>query len=102
MVSDTQQGAEASRREAHDRVETRNRRDDVVDAYERSSGRKVRDLEFWEVFAALRYAIISLRTTARGIAYEQMEPPENPEDRVMIRELLEQLLDGSYWTDAPS
>ena len=78
------------------------RRDDVVGAYERSSGKKVRDLEFWEVFAALRYAIISLRTTARGIAYEQMEPPENPEDRVMIRELLEQLLDGSYWTDAPS
>jgi aminoglycoside phosphotransferase (APT) family kinase protein len=77
-------------------------REDVVETYERCSGRPVRDLAFWEVFAGLRYAIVSLRTTGRAIAYEQMEPPENPEDRTMIRELLEQMLDGSYWSERGS
>jgi aminoglycoside phosphotransferase (APT) family kinase protein len=77
-------------------------RKDVVDTYEDCSGGPVRDLAFWEVFAGLRYAIVSLRTTGRAIAYEQMEPPENPEDRTMIRELLEQLLDGSYWSERDS
>ncbi|HEX2737993.1 MAG TPA: phosphotransferase family protein [Acidimicrobiia bacterium] len=73
------------------------RRADMVAEYEALSGRVVRDLEWFEVFAALRFAIVSVRTTARGVAYGTMEPPQDPDDVVMFRKLLEQMLAGTYW-----
>jgi aminoglycoside phosphotransferase (APT) family kinase protein len=69
----------------------------AVRDYEEQSGRSVRDLEFYEMFAALRFAIVSLRTSARAIAYGQMEAPVDREDLVMHRHLIERMLDGSYW-----
>lgn len=65
--------------------------------YEELSGRSVHDLEFYEMFAALRFAIVSLRTSARAIEYGQMEVPADREDYIMHRALIEQMLDGSYW-----
>jgi aminoglycoside phosphotransferase (APT) family kinase protein len=75
-------------------------RDDVARAYEEMTGRAVRPLEWFEVFAALRFAVVSIRTSTRGIAYGTMEKPDDPDDLVMFRSLLEQMLDGSYWTGA--
>ncbi|MBV8952415.1 MAG: phosphotransferase family protein, partial [Actinobacteria bacterium] len=72
-------------------------RDGAVADYEDLSGRTVRDLEWFEVFAALRFAIVSVRTTTRGIAYGMQEKPADPDDYIMFRGLLEQMLDGSYW-----
>jgi aminoglycoside phosphotransferase (APT) family kinase protein len=72
-------------------------RDAVMAEYERLSGHTVRNLEWFEVFAALRFAIVSVRTSARGVAYGQMEPPADLDDVVMFRNLLEKMLDGSYW-----
>jgi aminoglycoside phosphotransferase (APT) family kinase protein len=73
------------------------RRDDMAAEYEDMSGHTVRDLEWYEVFAALRFAIVSIRTSTRGIAYGQAARPDDPDDLVMFRHLLEQMLDGSYW-----
>jgi aminoglycoside phosphotransferase (APT) family kinase protein len=73
------------------------RRDRVIATYERLSGEPVRDLEWFEVFAALRFAIVSVRTTARGVAYGQAEQPEDPDDVVMFRGLQERMLAGTYW-----
>ena len=36
-------------------------RADMVATYERASGRATRDLEFYEVFAGLRFSVIMLR-----------------------------------------
>jgi aminoglycoside phosphotransferase (APT) family kinase protein len=72
-------------------------RDRVIATYERLSGEPVRDLEWFEVFAALRFAIVSVRTTARGVAYGQAEPPADPDDVIMFRGLQEQMLAGTYW-----
>jgi aminoglycoside phosphotransferase (APT) family kinase protein len=72
-------------------------RDGVVADYEELSGRTVRNLEWFEVFAALRFAIVSIRTTTRGIAYGTQEKPADPDDYIMFRNLLDQMLDGSYW-----
>jgi aminoglycoside phosphotransferase (APT) family kinase protein len=72
-------------------------RADVASTYQSLTGHAVRDLEWFEVFAALRFAVISVRTSARAIAYGTMEPPSDPDDLVMFRGLLEQMLDGSYW-----
>jgi aminoglycoside phosphotransferase (APT) family kinase protein len=71
------------------------RRDDVARQYEELSGHAATDLEYYEMFAALRFAIISVRTSLRAIAYGDMARPEDPEDLVMHRALLAAMLDGS-------
>lgn len=73
------------------------RREDVAAQYEELSGHPATDLEYYEVFAALRFAIVSLRTSVRAIAYGDMPRPEDPEDLVMHRALIDAMLDGSYW-----
>ena len=73
-------------------------RDAIAAEYEALSGQPVRNLEWFEVFAALRFAIVSVRTSTRGIAYGTMEKPDDPDDLVMFRNLLERMLDGSYWS----
>ena len=73
-------------------------RESSVRDYEDQIDHKVRDLEFYEVFAAQRFAIISLRTSRRAIEYGQMEPTDDPDGLVMHRGLMQQMLDGSYWS----
>jgi aminoglycoside phosphotransferase (APT) family kinase protein len=70
-------------------------RDDVAAHYESLTGHALRALDWYEVFAALRFAIVSVRTSTRGIAYGQMEKPDDPDDLVMFRGLLERMLDAS-------
>jgi aminoglycoside phosphotransferase (APT) family kinase protein len=72
-------------------------RDRVAKTYEGFSGRRVRHLDYYEVFAALRYAIVSIRTTARAISMGQMPEPAEREDRLMIRQHLLRMLSGEYW-----
>lgn len=69
----------------------------AVAQYEAASGHTVRNLEFWEVFAALRFCIISIRTSIRAVAYGQMPQPDDPEDLIMLRGLAQTMLDGTYW-----
>jgi aminoglycoside phosphotransferase (APT) family kinase protein len=73
-------------------------RDEAAATYAELSGRAPQHLDWFEVYAALRFAIVSIRTSTRGIAYGSMEQPDNPDDLVMFRDLLEQMLDGDYWT----
>ncbi len=73
------------------------RRPEVMAAYEQFSGRKLKDLEFWEVFAQLRYAIVSIRTSERAIQMGQMDDPGSLEERIMNADLLRAVCDGSFW-----
>lgn len=73
------------------------RREDMAALYNEMSGRPVEALEWFEVFAALRFATVSVRTSMRGISYGQSEQPADPDDLIMFRKLLEQMLDGTYW-----
>lgn len=70
---------------------------DVVEAYERRTGHTVTALPWFEVYAALRFAIVSVRTSLRGAHYGQQPPVENPDDLIMFKPLLEQMLAGTYW-----
>jgi aminoglycoside phosphotransferase (APT) family kinase protein len=72
-------------------------RSESIALYEEVTGRPARNVDFWEVFAALRFAIVSVRTSARGVAYGQMEMPADKEDVVMFRALAQSMLDGTYW-----
>jgi aminoglycoside phosphotransferase (APT) family kinase protein len=71
------------------------RRDDVARTYEQMTGHAVQPLDWFEVFAALRFAVVSIRTSTRAIAYGTMEKPDDPDDLIMFRGLLEQMLDGT-------
>lgn len=73
------------------------RRDDMAALYTEMSGRPVEALEWFEVFAALRFAIVSVRTGTRGVVYGQSEAPADPDDHIMFRKLLQQMVDGTYW-----
>jgi aminoglycoside phosphotransferase (APT) family kinase protein len=66
--------------------------DDVAAEYERVSGREPRRLHWFTVYAALRYAIVSVRTTKRGVHFGQQKMPADLDDLVMHREGLEALL----------
>jgi len=72
-------------------------RADIVATYEQLTGHTVHALEWFEVLAALRFAIVSVRTSTRGIAYGQMEKPDDPDDLIMFRGLQEKMLAGTYW-----
>ncbi|MCU1428927.1 MAG: aminoglycoside phosphotransferase-like protein [Actinomycetia bacterium] len=69
-------------------------RDEVATLYEKMSGHSLDALDWFEVYAALRFAIVSIRTSTRGIAYGTMEKPDEPDDMVMFRGMLERMLDG--------
>jgi aminoglycoside phosphotransferase (APT) family kinase protein len=73
-------------------------REEIVATYEALTDRAVQALEWFEVYAALRFAIVSIRTSVRGIAYGSMEQPADPDDLVMFRDMLERMLAGSYWS----
>lgn len=68
-------------------------RDRVVATYEHLSGGQLEKLSWYEAFAALRYAVISIRQSFRSVAFGLQEPPARPDQRVMGRPLLRNLLD---------
>ncbi|GAA4806648.1 phosphotransferase family protein [Tomitella cavernea] len=73
------------------------RRADVADHYVRCTGHAVRNLEWFVTYAALRQAVIMYRIQRRTIAFGQAEQPADPDDMIMHRASLEEMLDGSYW-----
>lgn len=73
------------------------RADDVRATYEELSGRELGDLRWYEVYAALRHGIVMARVHARQVHFGEAEPPAEPDDAVMHRPVLEQMLEGSYW-----
>ncbi|MEZ5245505.1 MAG: phosphotransferase family protein [Acidimicrobiales bacterium] len=74
------------------------RRDDVIETYESLSGRKVQNLEWFEVYAALRHAMIMARVTERTVHFGQAEWPDDLDSVIPHRHVLEQMLDGSWWS----
>ena len=66
---------------------------DVIAAYEGASGRPVEHFDWYYVFAVLRFGIISIRTSVRGIGYGQMEPPATRDEYISNRFLLEPYID---------
>ena len=66
--------------------------DDVCTTYESMTGYAPRELHWYEVYGALRFAIVSVRTSTRGMAYGQMEQPDDPDGLIMFRTLLEAMI----------
>ncbi len=73
------------------------RAEDVVATYEELSGHTVHDLEWFLVFATLRYGLVMSRIARRQMLFGEMEMPADLDDLVANRGPLEKMLAGSYW-----
>jgi aminoglycoside phosphotransferase (APT) family kinase protein len=73
-------------------------RDDVAATYEKATGRAPRDLDFFCLYAALRHAVVMSRVARRQVLFGEIAMPEDPDDMIMHRASLEQMLAGSYWS----
>jgi aminoglycoside phosphotransferase (APT) family kinase protein len=67
---------------------------DVVARYEKASGVRLDDLYFYEVWAALRHGVVMARVNARRVHFGEAEPPAAPDDAVMHRKRLAEMLES--------
>jgi aminoglycoside phosphotransferase (APT) family kinase protein len=75
------------------------RRSDVQRCYQELTGYQLRDMDFYLTYAALRHAIVMARIKRRMIHFGEDQVPEDPDDYVMHRAALEELLAGTYRWD---
>jgi aminoglycoside phosphotransferase (APT) family kinase protein len=75
------------------------RRSQVERDYAELSGVPLRDMDFYLMYAALRQAIIMARIKRRMIHFGEDEVPGDPDDYVLHRASMEQLLAGTYRWD---
>ncbi|MBY8859715.1 phosphotransferase family protein [Nocardia sp. CA2R105] len=75
------------------------RREDVVAHYERAAGYRLRDLDFYLVYAALRHGVVMARVKRRMIHFGEDTDTPDRDDYIMHRRSLEALLDGTYEWD---
>ena len=73
------------------------RRPDVASTYESLTGYAPRDLDFFTLYAALRHAVVMSRVAQRAVLFGEAEMPEDPDDMIMHRTTVEQMLEGTYW-----
>jgi aminoglycoside phosphotransferase (APT) family kinase protein len=74
------------------------RRDDVAATYESLTGHTPRDLDFYTMYAATRHGIIMSRIARRSIHFGEATAPQDVDDMISHRKILEQMLEGAYWT----
>lgn len=73
------------------------RRADVARTYRELTGHTATDLDFYTMYAALRHAIIMFRVQSRAVAFGQAEAPADPDDMILHRKTVEEMLAGTYW-----
>ncbi|NLD75431.1 MAG: phosphotransferase family protein [Acidimicrobiales bacterium] len=70
---------------------------DVTSAYAELTGRTPDDLQWYASYAAMRHGVIMRRVTERAVLFGQAVRPADPDEMVMHRATLRQMLDGTYW-----
>jgi aminoglycoside phosphotransferase (APT) family kinase protein len=73
------------------------RREDVLNRYVERSGYEPRDLDFYETYSALQFAIVFLRTGTRQVHFGERELPADPDELLYNREPLTRMLEGTYF-----
>lgn len=72
------------------------RREDVVARYEAATGTTLGDLDWFETYAAVQFAIVYLRVNCRAVHFGEREMPEEIDELLYNREPLERMLAGTY------
>ena len=66
--------------------------DDVLASYEKAAGYCPRDLEFYLMYAAVRWGVVMIRTQLRQIHFGEAVMPDDPDDLIMTRDTLERMV----------
>jgi aminoglycoside phosphotransferase (APT) family kinase protein len=66
--------------------------DEVMADYVAAGGSEIRDLDWYVMYGSVRFAIISVRTSSREIAYGNRPPVDDPEDLIMHLPMLREQL----------
>src|SRR5262249_11141778 len=69
------------------------RRDDVAATYEALTGHMPHDLDFYTMYAATRHGIIMSRIARRSIHFGEAEAPDDVDDMISHRKILERMLE---------
>jgi aminoglycoside phosphotransferase (APT) family kinase protein len=72
------------------------RREEVARCYEQASGHTVHDLDFFIVFAGLRYAIVMGQVKRRMIHFGEDSVPHTADEYVMFHAMLRAMIEGTY------
>jgi aminoglycoside phosphotransferase (APT) family kinase protein len=72
------------------------RRADVAATYHELTGHEPVDMQWYETYAALRFAIIMFRITRRAVHFGEATMPADPDDAISHRALLERMLAGTH------
>lgn len=73
------------------------RRDDVVASYEKLTGHTCRDMDWYGMFAATRFAINALRIGLRSIHFGESEMPDDVDQMLFHGQDMEEIMAGTYW-----
>ena len=65
--------------------------------YARLTGHTAPDLAWYQIYAALRHAIIMFRITRRQVRFGEREMPANPDEAFIHHATLRAMLDGTYF-----
>ena len=73
------------------------RRADVIEQYEKLTGHTCRDMDWYGMFAASRFAINMLRVGLRAIHFGEAAMPEDVDQLVVHGPDMEAIMAGTYW-----
>ncbi|WP_406286485.1 phosphotransferase family protein [Embleya sp. NBC_00896] len=76
------------------------RTEDVCARYEKLTGYAPRDMRYFEMYAAVRHGVVMARIAHRQWHFGEREQPENLDETVLHRGLIEAMLAGTYWERA--
>lgn len=71
-------------------------REPVIAEYERRTGYRPRNMDFYEMYAAQRHAIVMSRVFARSVHFDGAVWPDEPESVIYHREVMLDMLDGKF------
>jgi aminoglycoside phosphotransferase (APT) family kinase protein len=71
-------------------------RDEVVATYESLSGHRIRDLDWYLLYAALRHGIVMSQIRRRMIHFGEATVPDDVDDYILHRAAIERMLAGEY------
>ncbi len=72
-------------------------REDVASTYESLTGRTLQDLDFYALYSAVQWGIVTMRTRARMAHFGERALPDDPDELLINRNGLERMLAGEYW-----
>jgi len=74
------------------------RLDDVVTTYADATGVVPCLVPWYLVYAAVRHGVVMSRIARRQVHFGEINPPADPDDMIMHRRTIEEMLEGTYWS----